>query len=91
LNPPCGNIFKASLHISPHGGTVDITTTPGLIPERFKPELENMLGKVFERVGIVIEQWPGWKELADIQACDPEKEECPGKEKSENPFLRVVR
>ena len=92
LEPPCGRTFNAVMHVSPHGGIVNISTTPGLIPEQFQKKFENMLAQVFDRVVHVIEAWPGWHELYALQHANPVKQECPGKDESRiTDFLRVVK
>jgi len=91
LKPPCGRIFHAHIAIAPLGGTVQIDTTPGMIPEQFEKEVNHMLGRVFEQVSIVIQKWPGWDDLGEIMRTHPDKQDCPGRDSSENPYLRVVK
>lgn len=80
------------MHIAPHGGIVNISTTPGLIPEQFAKRFEDMLGQVFDRVVHAIELWPGWKELYELQATNPAKQDCPGRDEGAGvSYLRVVQ
>lgn len=91
LDPPCGRTFEAIFHVTPLGGKIDISFTPGMIPKEFEPKLEYMLSRVFEQVSIVVNQWPGWDELGEIMRSNPVKTDCPGREEIENPYLRLVK
>jgi hypothetical protein len=91
LTPPCGRLFSAQIAVAPLGGTVNIDFTPGMIPVEFEDKMRHMLGRIFEQVEITMQAWPGWDELGELMRSNPEKELCPGRDSSENPYLKLVK
>jgi hypothetical protein len=91
LKPPCGRIFHAQIAVSPKGGTVDISFTPGMVPVEMEEDFKHMLGRVFGQVEIVIQAWPGWDQLGELMRLNPDKDSCPGRNAMDNQYLRIVK
>ena len=91
LDPPCGRVFAAAVHVAPFGGDITIDFTPGMVPEQYEAKLKEYLGKVFEWMSAVIEKCPIWDEIGEYQKANPAAAHCPGREESKNPYLKVVR
>ncbi len=91
LKNNCGRVFKAQVRVGPRGGDIDIEILPGMVPETHEEKLKNYLAKVFEWMSAVLEKCPIWDEIAVEMTENPEKKDCPGRDASRNPYLRVVK
>lgn len=91
LEPPCGRVFGARVLVGPYGGDIQIDFIPGMIPKEFEKQLEEYLGKVFQWMSAVLEKCPIWDQIGDYQKNHPEAADCPGREETQNPYLRVVK
>ena len=91
LNPPCGRLFKVAFLVSPIGGDITIDFTPGLVPEQLEEKFKHHLAKACEWLAAVIQADGLWDEIGELQKTDQAKKDCPGRDESSNPYLRIVR
>lgn len=90
----CTNTWKLIIHAEPIGGQIEISTSPGMIPEELKPRFTEFFQKFFEKLIPAIEQFPLWAEIQEFQiAKDKTTRECPGRNERQDikPFLHIVR
>lgn len=88
----CTHTWRLMFHIEPLGGQMDFSTTPGMVPEHLKPELDKFMAMFMEKMAPAIRMWPIWDLILDWQLQNPHLERCPGREVPRDiPHLRVIR
>lgn len=90
----CTQTWRLSVHITPNGGVVDFSTTPGMVPEHVKSRLSERFAALLERFLLpLIDAMPEWREIREFQLSSPERDQCPAFEATESvkPFLKVVK
>lgn len=88
----CTHTWRLIFHIEPLGGQMEFSTTPGMVPEHLKPELDKFMEKFMEKMAPAIRMWPIWEPILEWQLAHPDREACPGREvRKDIPHLKVVK
>ena len=94
----CTLTYRLQIHIEPSlehgiGGIVEVSTTPGMVPEELIPQVNRYLKRFLEKALVAISFAPVWGEIAQWQASHAECAACPGRKERKDikPYLKVVK
>lgn len=86
----CLRVVRMTVVVGEGGGSIDLQTTPGLIPV----DLENaLLRDMTNALSRIIDAWPGWKEIREYrEGKDAGGHDCAAREEMVHlkPYLHIV-